>query len=433
VVAQTRSLSPSTEPRVAAAAFVAVVVFAGAWALLHVGFYTRSQIIDTPVYQRYGNAIARGQVPYRDFSVEYPPGALPMFALPGLAEPGHDQNVTVGFRNGFETLMWLCGAAALLAMAVALSSLGAGRRHVWGAVAFAALAPLALGSVVLSRFDLWPAALVAGALAALVAGWLRLGSGLLGLSIAVKLFPAVLVPLTLAYVWRREGRREALVCAGVLAAVLVVVFAPFVVLSPGGVWHSLSVQFTRPLQIESLGSALLIAAHHVWGYGITMETSHGSQNLAGGVPQTLAVAQTVLQAAALLAVWVAFATGPPTRAGLVRASAAALVVFVALGKVLSPQFLIWLIPIVPLVRGRRGLWASGLLAIALVLTQLWFPFRYWDLATHFDPTTSWLVFARDVLLLALAAVLAFPSTERRRAPTDHVRNGGPVPGTVTKV
>jgi len=408
VVAQTRSLSPSTEPRAAAAAFVAVVVFAGAWALLHVGFYTRSQIIDTPVYQRYGNAIARGQVPYRDFSVEYPPGALPMFALPGLAEPGHDQNVTVGFRHGFETLMWLCGAAALLAMAVALSSLGAGQRHVWGAVAFAALAPLALGSVVLSRFDLWPAALVAGALAALVAGWLRLGSGLLGLSIAVKLFPAMLVPLALAYVWRREGRREALVCAGVLAAVLVIVFAPFVALSPGGVWHSLSVQLTRPLQIESLGSALLIAAHHVWGYGITMETSHGSQNLAGGAPQALAVAQTVLQAAALLAVWVAFATGPPTRAALVRASAAALVVFVALGKVLSPQFLIWLIPIVPLVRGRRGLWASGLLAIALVLTQLWFPFRYWDLATHFDPTTSWLVLGRDLVLLALASVLAIP-------------------------
>jgi Glycosyltransferase family 87 len=433
VVAQTRSLSPSTEPRVVAAAFVAVVVFAGAWALLHVGFYTRSQIIDTPVYQRYGNAMARGEVPYRDFSVEYPPGALPMFALPGLAEPGNDQNVTLGFRHRFETLMWLCGAAALLAMAVALSSVGAGQIHVWGAVAFAALAPLALGSVVLSRFDLWPAALVVGALAALVAGWLRLGSGLLGLAIAVKLFPAVLVPLTLAYVWRREGRREALACAGVLAAVVAVVFAPFVALSPGGVWHSVSVQLTRPLQIESLGSALLIAAHHVWGFGITMETSHGSQNLAGGAPNALAVVQTVVQAAALVAVWVAFALGSPTRAALVRASAAALVVFVALGKVLSPQFLIWLIPIVPLVRGRRGLWASGLLGVALVLTQLWFPFRYWDLANHFDATTSWLVLARDVLLLALAAVLVFPLTGRGRDLSGRVQDGPPVPGTVTKV
>ena len=73
---------------------------------------------------------------------------------------------------------------------------------------------------------------------------------------------------------------------------------------------------------------------------------------------------------------------------------------------LSPQFLIWLIPVVPLVRGRRGLAASGLLAAALVLTQLWFPFRYWDLALEFDAAASWLVLVRDLVLLALLAVLA---------------------------
>src|SRR6266705_4392185 len=136
---------------VVVAAFAAIVLFVVSWTLLHVGFYTHKQILDTPVYQHYGNAIADGKMPYRDFSVEYPPGALPVFALPGLAEPGHDQVVTTGFRHAFETLMWLCGSAALLAMAFALSSLGAGELRVWGALSFAALAPLALGSVVLSR------------------------------------------------------------------------------------------------------------------------------------------------------------------------------------------------------------------------------------------------------------------------------------------
>src|SRR5438445_845009 len=171
----------------------------------------------------------------------------------------------------------------------------------------------------------------------------------------------VLVPLALAYAWRREGRREAFICFGVLVAVAAAVFAPFVALSPGGVWESFFVQLTRPLQIESLGSALLLAAHQAWGYGVTVETSHGSQNLAGAAPHALAIAQTVLQVSALVAVWVAFTRARPTGEALVRASAAVLVVFVALGKVLSPQFLIWLIPIVPLVRGRRGVLASGLL------------------------------------------------------------------------
>jgi Glycosyltransferase family 87 len=423
VVAETRSLS-RPEPRVVVAAFAAVLVFSGTWALLHVGFYTHDRILDTPVYQRYGNAIARGDVPYRDFEVEYPPGALPMFALPGLAEPGHDQDVTPGFRHAFESLMWLCGAGALLAMAVTFVALGARELHAWSALAFAAVAPLALGSVVLSRFDLWPTLLVVGALAALVSGWPRLGSGILGLAVTVKLFPAVLVPLALAYVWRRAGRRETLVCAGWMLGVVVAVFLPFVVLSPDGVWHSLTVQLTRPLQIESLGSAFLLAAHHVFGLGLTMTTSHGSQNLSGGAARAVAAAATVIQIAALVVVWALFAIGPPTRGALVRASAAALAVFVAFGKVLSPQFLIWLIPVVPLVRGRRGLAASALLLAALVLTQLWFPFHYWDLVNHFAALQSGLVLLRDLALVALAVVLAVPDR--------HVPTAVPVPGTVTE-
>ena len=35
---------------------------------------------------RYGHAVIDGQVPYRDFSLEYPPGGLPLFALAALGE-----------------------------------------------------------------------------------------------------------------------------------------------------------------------------------------------------------------------------------------------------------------------------------------------------------------------------------------------------------
>jgi hypothetical protein len=376
--------------------------------LLHVGFYTHKQILDTPVYQRYGNAIADGKVPYRDFALEYPPGALPMFALPGLAEPGHEQEVSSTFRRAFETLMWLCGAAALLGMAVVLRSLRGRTVGVWAALVFTALAPLAVGSVILSRFDLWPAAIVVAALAALVSGRLRLGHLLLGLGVAVKLFPAVLVPLAFGFAWRRAGRREALVCLGLLAGLAALLFLPFFVLSPGGVWNSFSVQLGRPLQVESLGSALLLAAHHVFGLDVTGDTSHGSQNLAGTGAHAMAIGSTVVQVAALIGIWAMFARGSGSRESLVRASAAALVVFVALGKVLSPQFLIWLIPVVPLVRGRRGLWASGLLGLALVLTQLWFPFRYFRLALDFEEGMTWLLLARDLVLVAVAAVLVLP-------------------------
>ena len=98
-----------------------------------------------------------------------------------------------------------------------------------------------------------------------------------------------------------------------------------------------------------------------------------------------------------------------------RASVAALVAFVAFGKVLSPQFLIWLVPLVALVRGRRGLAAGSVLVACLVLTQIWFPYRYWRLALDFDPAASWLVLVRDLGLLALLAILLWPARSPAQA------------------
>jgi uncharacterized membrane protein len=219
----------------------------------------------------------------------------------------------------------------------------------------------------------------------------------------------VLLPLALAAAWRERGRREALLSLAAFALAFSVVVLPFVALSPGGVWDGFTRQTSRPLQIESLGSGFLLVAHHVFGLGITMRSGHGSQNLAGALPDALALVQTLVQAAVLVGLWIAFARGATTPRRLARYSAAAVVAFVALGKVLSPQFLIWLVPLVPLA-GRRV--ATGLLALALVLTQLWFPFRYWELALHFDAVASWLVLARDLVLVALLVALARPLRSR---------------------
>jgi len=392
------------------AAAAAAVLFLLSWAMLHTAWYDEGEIIDIPVYSKYGTATEDGAVPYRDFQLEYPPGALPVFALPSLLR-SQDGDLD-GYRAGFEAEMLVCGALTLAFMLAILLSLGAGRVRTGAALGFAALSPFLLGSVMLSRFDLWLAALVTGSLAAFVAGRNRVGAGVLGLAVAAKLFPAVLVPIAAVWIWRRRGRGEALICLGVFAAVVCLVFLPFVVIAPHGVWHSVTTQTSRPLQIETLGAGVLLVAHAVGGLSITMRPSHGSQNLAGSAPDALAVVQTILQAAALLATWSWFARGPVTRERLVRASATAVCAFVAFGKVLSPQFLIWLIPLVPLVRGRRGVAASALLATALVLTQIWFPFRYWDLALRFDPTASWLVLVRDLVLVSLFAVLSWPSRPR---------------------
>jgi hypothetical protein len=399
-----RSWSASTEPW--RLLYAALGIFLVSFTLLHFGFYQRKLILDTVEYHRYGIAMTHGEVPYRDFRVEYPPGALPVFLAPAADRPGFSR-----YNREFQILMGLCAAAALLAMAWTLRTLRASPSRLASALGFFAVAPLVLGSVLIYRYDLWPAALAVLGLAAVVAGRHRLGLGALGLGLAAKIFPGVLIPPAIAYVWRTRGRREALICLGGAAAAVAVFVIPFVALAPHGFWSSIHRQAGRPLQIESLGSAVLLAAHHLGGYHLTMVTSHGSQNLAGSLPKTLGAVESVLLAVTLLGIWIAAARGPARPERLIRYSAAAVTAFVAFDKVLSPQFMVWLLPLVPLVRGRRGVVASALLGLALLLTQLWFPIRYFDLALHFAAFPSWLVVARDVTLLAILVVLLIRERE----------------------
>ena len=62
-------------------------------------------------------------------------------------------------------------------------------------------------------------------------------------------------------------------------------------------------------------------------------------------------------------------------------------------------------------RGRRGVAAGALLVAALVLTQLWFPQHYWALAQGFAQRESWLLLARDLCVVALFVVLAWPGLQ----------------------
>ena len=364
-------------------AFAAAGLFLACWALVHTWFWRHGQLVDWPTYRRYGTAIVdHGRVPYRDFAVEYPPGALPVFVVPA---PFAD------YASAFGWLMAACGVALVFVVAQVRVR----------AAFFVALAPVLAGSLILTRFDLWPALLATAALAALAAGRHRLGWAFLGAAVAAKLWPLVLVPLALAWSVRRGRPRAPL--AGL--AVVLVVFVPFALVAPHGLWESLRGQASRPLQVESLGASILATFGHPH-----VITTHGSQNLAGhGV---VAAAFAALQAVSLVALWIAFARGPATRERLLRYAAASACAFVVFGKVLSPQFLLWLIPLVPLVRGRRGVAATGALTVALVLTQVWFPERYWSYADSFH--LSGVVLARNLALAVLLAVLAWPTRTRAR-------------------
>jgi hypothetical protein len=406
------------ERRLIAAA--AVVVFLVLAATLTSVWDVRAEVSDVPHYAQTAGLVEDGEVPYRDFRFEYPPGALAAIVPPVLVTDGER-----GYGRVFAGGMVLCGVATILLAVWVLGTLGAGPGRTAAALALPALSPVLLGPLLLTRFDLLPSALAVGALGAVLVGRDRLGGGVLGAGIAVKLWPGLLLPLFVVR-WRfLRGGREAAVATAVGAGVAAAIFVlPFVV-APGGVTESLWRQLSRPLQIESLGAAVLLALHHVAGLPLGWESSHGSQNLTGAVAVVAAALTSVAQLGLLAWLWLRFARGPRDDGErLVRYAAATVVTFAALGKVLSPQFLVWLLPLVPLVAGRRGVASGLLLALACLLTRGWFPGDYWQLVREFDERASWLVLARDATLLALLAVLAWPVTARERV---GARSPSPVP------
>jgi hypothetical protein len=385
-------------------AAVGWVVLVAACSLPNVGLWDSHGKADTGLYSLYGGKIAHGHVPYRSgFSMEFPPGAIPPLAVPALPRSHY-----VSWFKAFELL---CAAAAIGAVAFALAGEPARRRY--GAVVVAGVAPAVLGPISLNSFDFWPSALAAWAVALVIRGRPRWGLGFLGGATAAKLYPALLAPALLVYVVRERGWAEARRAFIAAVAVVFVVFLPFAAVAPGGLRASLQQQVTRGLQVESLGGSILGVAHRLGaGYHVVVSHSPFSFDVAGRGAGLIATLSTILVLVATAVAWQLLRDGPVDRDRTLRAVAATAVGFVAFAKVLSPQYLLFLVPLVPLVDSVLA-WAGLLLALAL--TQVWarFPEPFLQI-THFG-AVIWAAFARNLVLVALYAALVFGL--RRRSDT----------------
>jgi len=115
---------------------------------------------------------------------------------------------------------------------------------------------------------------------------------------------------------------------------------------------------------------------------------------------------SVLLPAVLCLLWVRLARSRrDAREDLLRYAAGTLATVLVLGTVLSPQYVVWLIPLVPLVGGGRGTAAILLFVVAAVLTNVWIPDRYFEYQEELAAGPASILLARNVTLLAIALVL----------------------------
>ena len=365
------------------------------WAIpLQLGAYADSVITDIPTYQRAYDHIAAG-----------------LFWLAG-ALPG-PYGVT------FSILMLACLCATILGVIQLARAIGLDVRRQTAAAVLVALSPLMVGNLVETRFDLALAALVVWTLWAAATERWRLAWGLLAAATLLKLVPLALIPVMILWQRHRVGARSAWAGLGASLAVVAAVLAPFVVMSPSGTWDVARYHLDRPLQLEAVGSAYLLGLHALAGVPVTVESSFGSQGLEGTGPAVIAGISTAVLIGLLIGIawtlWVGLhrARAPGDARLFVAAAAATIVALLVAGKVLSPQFMVWLLPVGFLVAGRYGRVAAALTAAAMLLTFAYFPHRYWDLVALEDVPIGILVLRDSVLIALLAACWPRPSIAGR--------------------
>lgn len=403
----------------AAVGFAAASIIITGLAWLGV-FGAPGSVLDVGLLQGWGRDVLLGQIPYRDFELEYPPLGLATFVLPSLIV-GAD--AVEGYRLTFQVLMAACGVALAYTTVVTVGVLGGNRRELIAGGALAAATPLLMGPITLARYDLFPALLTGLALWSVATRRDTAAAIFVGLGTAAKLYPLLLAPFVVAYLWRRDGPEVALRWCLVLAVVLLLAFGPFLVLAPEGTMGMLLRTLGRPLQIEAFGAVILMLFNEVTGLPVRVVHTFDSWNLAGRAPDLAGRIQTLASVALVGVVFAGFLRLRPTRRALLLGLAAAICVHVALGKVLSPQYVIWLMPfiaVLPVVRG--GLVAAWLLVAVFLLTSAYYPGSYWLYIHDRDFGWTLVILARNIALCALAAWLGL-TLFRARSPATAARPG----------
>ncbi len=357
---------------------------------------------DLARYQHWADGIVHWtRLPFRDFGWEYPPGAALVIAPPGFVSDVYDAV--------FITLM----LAADLAMVVTLRRLGTRLGSQRGTYLWIAGVTL-LGPVVFTRYDTVSSLLAVLALSGVAAG-APVAAGLaLGGGIVVKLWPALLVVV----VPFAAQRRRLIVAAG--AVVVVTVLA---VLSIGGARHG-SETFTkhtrRGLQVESIAATPIVLAQRAGAdVDISAHVSSGSWDVTGTGASVALEATSVASALALALIGVLVLRVRRNPERWLDLAATSLLLVAVSGKVLSPQYELWLLALfaAAVCRPDSPMWPTGLLLVVTAgLSQVVYPMNYHDLVDGSGLFVVGVLVLRNVLLL-LATVYAVMRVWQGRSAT----------------
>ncbi|SEQ46864.1 Protein of unknown function [Streptomyces sp. yr375] len=345
-------------------------------------------------YQGWYEVLRTGAFPQSDVTWQYPPAAALAILSPAVLP-------FLSYASAFFILAFLADLAVLTLLLNTGLRPGRSLRGAW---LWTAGAPL-LGPTLYSRYDVMVTAV---AVAALLAGTRRprLMGALTGLAALLKVWPILLLAGAV--------RKRAWTTATLTAAALSALFA----LAMPGAFAFLTFQRDRGTEVESVGAlALHVARQFGWPGQVLM--NYGSLEFLGpyvGIVSDVSLALTAVAFGWLLR-WrlTARRFTPHT---LADAAFTAVLLFTVTSRVISPQYLIWLIGLAAVClcfRTTRMTLPATLTLTASSLTVLEFPILFEDVVTS-TPLGITLLFLRNGLLLA-ATVTAARRLWRSTVPT----------------
>ena len=353
-------------------------------------------------------AIKGGDLPYRDQDIEYPPLSVPV-----LIAPIYIDDSTQGFLDGFMWEMLAFDLAILVLIALALpgdtrrvlSALGI---YTVGAVILSDVvldnSLIDIGPLILNRFDLVPTFFVLAAILARDRGRSATWSGLLSIAVAIKAFPLFLYPALL----RGERNLRRVVVAGIIPLLLCAV----AVLVTGDEFGSAITYHTqRALQVESLAASPFEIAHVLGSSGISTGTGHGGFEIHASGTTAARWISVLIGAAGYL--WLVLA-GWRSKASNLQFVCALLAVLVVFAPVLSPQFLLWILPISACAYGLGK--ENLVLLVAILFTQI--VLQNYNGVDGLDGSFVWPVAARNLYLLVYLWFVTAPILREGREPAE---------------
>jgi hypothetical protein len=359
-------------------------------------------------------AIEGGDRPYHDQKLEYPP-----FSLVPLQVPAFFSEDTDGFVKAFQWEMILFDLAIVVLLALALpgrareviSALGV---YTAGVVLLSGVilddsaidqAPLAL-----SRFDLVPAFLVLAAVLARDSARSATWSALLSVATMVKAFPLLLYPALLRGE-RNWGR------VAVAAAIPLLVADIAVVIWGDSFFSAITYHSERELQVESVAATPFEVAS-LLGAGAIPTAGHGGFDL---ISSGAGIAKWLWVLLGIGVYLIVVRAGWRSRVSNLRLVTALLAVLVVFATVLSPQFLLWLLPLSAAAYGLRR--ENLVLLVAIVLTQVTMQ-NYGDVFDNeFGPAFVWPLAGRNLCLLVYLGLVCAPILRPRAERVDGARVG----------